>query len=61
MLAGDDDARVLASARCCWWRGEYATINIRWEVGGVRMTKGGVEVDRGAGRSSLAMRWRLRR
>jgi hypothetical protein len=41
---GDDDVRVLASARCCRRRGEDATINIRWEVGGGRVTKGGVEV-----------------
>ena len=30
----NDDVRVLASARCCRRRGEDATINIRWEVGG---------------------------
>ena len=41
---GDDDGRVLASARCCWRRGEDTTINMRWEVGGGRVTKGGVEV-----------------
>jgi hypothetical protein len=41
---GDDDVRVLASARCCQRRGEDATINIWWEVGGRRVTKGGVEV-----------------
>ena len=40
----DDDVRVLASARCCRRRGEDANINIRWEVGGGRVTKGGVEV-----------------
>ncbi len=33
---GDDDVRVLASARCCRRRGEDATFNIRWEVGGGR-------------------------
>jgi len=31
---GNDDVRMLASARCCQRRGEDATINIRWEVGG---------------------------
>ena len=41
----DDDVRVLASARCCRRRGGDATINIRWEVGGGRVTQGGVEVD----------------
>ena len=41
---GDDDVRVLASARCCRRRGEDATINIRWEVGGGHVTKGGFEV-----------------
>jgi hypothetical protein len=42
---GDDDVRVLASARCCRRRGEDATINIRWEMGGGgRVTKGGFEV-----------------
>ena len=41
---GDDDVRVLASARCYRRRGEDVTINIRWEVGGGRVTKGGVEV-----------------
>ncbi len=41
---GDDDVRVLASARCYRRRGEDATINIRWEVRGGRVTKGGVEV-----------------
>ncbi len=41
---GDDDVRVLASALCCRRRGEDATINIRWEVGGGRVTKGGFEV-----------------
>ena len=40
----DDDVRVLASARCCRRRGGDATINIRWEVGGGRVTQGGVEV-----------------
>ena len=40
----DDDVRVLASARCCWRRGGDTTINIRWEVGGGRVTKGGFEV-----------------
>jgi hypothetical protein len=40
---GDDDVRVLASARCYHRRGEDATTNIRWEVGGGRVTKGGVE------------------
>ena len=30
----------MASARCCRRRGEDANINIRWEVGGVRVTKG---------------------
>ena len=37
---GDDNARVFASVRCCWRRGEDATINIRWEVRGGRVTKG---------------------
>jgi len=41
---GDDDVRVLASARCCRRRGEDATINIRWEVRGGSVTKGGFEV-----------------
>jgi hypothetical protein len=41
---GDDDVSLLASARCYQKRGEDATINIRWEVGGGRVTKGGVEV-----------------
>jgi hypothetical protein len=40
----DDDVRVLASARCCRRRGEDATINIRWEVRGGRVTQGGLEV-----------------
>jgi hypothetical protein len=40
---GDDNVRVLASARCCRRRGEDMTINIRWEVGGGRVTKGGFE------------------
>ena len=39
-----DDVRVLASVRCCWRRGGAATINIRWEVGGGRVTQGGVKV-----------------
>jgi hypothetical protein len=38
---GDDGVRVLLSARCCRRRGEDGTINIRWEVGGGRVTKGG--------------------
>ena len=41
---GDDNVRVLALARCCWRRGEDATINIRWEVGGGRVTMGGFKV-----------------
>ncbi len=41
---GNDNVRVLALARCCQRRGEDTTINIRWEVGGGRVTKGGVEV-----------------
>jgi len=41
---GDDDVRVLASVRCFRRRGEDATINIRWEVGGGSATKGGFEV-----------------
>ena len=41
---GDDDVRVLASACCCRRRGEDATINIRGDVGGGSMTKGGLEV-----------------
>jgi hypothetical protein len=42
---GDADVGMLASMRCCRRRGkEDATINIRWEVGGGRVTKGGVEV-----------------
>jgi hypothetical protein len=40
-VQGDDGVRVLSLARCCWRRGEDATINIRWEVGGGRVTKGG--------------------
>ena len=40
----DDDVRVLASARCYRRRGEDGTINIRWEVGVGRVTKGGFEV-----------------
>ena len=40
----DDNVRVLASARCCRRRGEDATINIRWEVRGVCVTQGGLEV-----------------
>ena len=48
---GDDDVRVLASARCCRRRGEDATINIRWDMGGGSVTKGkgGFEV--------VAVRW----
>jgi hypothetical protein len=38
---GNDGVRVLLSARCCRRRGEDVTINIRWEVGGGRVTKGG--------------------
>ena len=41
---GDDDVRVLVSAHCYRRRGEDATINIRGEVGGGRMTKGGFKV-----------------
>jgi len=41
---GDDDDRVLASARCWRRREEDATISIRWEVGGGSMIKGGFEV-----------------
>ena len=43
-LAGRCDVRVLASARCCRRRGEDATINIRWEVRGGRVTQGGLKV-----------------
>ena len=38
---GDDGIRVLSLARCCRRRGEDATINIRWEVGGGRVKKEG--------------------
>jgi hypothetical protein len=41
---GDDDVRLLASARCCRRRGKDATINIRWEMGGGGETKGGFNV-----------------
>ena len=41
---GDDNVRMLALARCCRRRGEDATINIRWDVGGGSVTKGGFEV-----------------
>ena len=41
---GDDNVRVLASVRCCRRRGDDTTINIRWEVGGGHVTKGGFEV-----------------
>jgi hypothetical protein len=38
---GDDNVRVLALVSCCQRRGKDATINIRWEVGGGSVTKGG--------------------
>ena len=38
---GDDGVRVLSLACCCRRRGEDVSINIRWEVGGGCMTKGG--------------------
>ena len=41
VLAGGDNVRVLVSAYCCRRRGEDATINIKWEVRGGRMTNGG--------------------
>ena len=42
---GDGDVRVFVLACCCRRRGEDATINIRWEVGGERMAKGGYKVE----------------